>query len=219
MRKDLLANNEIYHIFTKSIADFRIFNKENEFERMFQIIKYYPIQNDLRFSYFIKSKLVEAVGFNKAFTIVSKDKEHLVQIIAYCLMPTHIHLILKQLTENGTSIFMGNILNSYTRYFNTVHKRKGPLWESKFKNILIKNDEQLFHLTRYIHLNPVTAYLVDRSEQWSHSSYKEYLLEENNPICRWDDVLNINPASYSKFVNNQTSYQRTLARIKKLIIE
>lgn len=219
MRKDLLVTGEIYHIFTKSIADYRIFNNDDEFERMLQLIKYYQIENDLRLSYFLNSSLVQKKGFNNAFNIILRDKDKLVQIIAYCLMPTHIHLILKQLAEDGISNYMSNILNGYTRYFNTIHKRKGPLWESRFRSVLVEDDEQLNHLIRYLHLNPTTANLVKKPEDWAFSSYLEYLSEVNDvaAICHFDDIPV--PSNYRKFMNDQISYQRELAKIKHLIIE
>lgn len=216
-----MVNGEIYHIFTRSIADYRIFNDNNEFERMAQLIKYYRFKNDLRFSYFTKSKLVEKEGFNNAFAITSKGKNNLVQIIAYCLMPTHVHLILKQFANNGTSDYMSNLLNGYTRFFNTTHKRKGPLWESRFKNVLVKTDDQMLHLTRYIHLNPVTARIINKPQDWPFSSYNEYLslIQDNSVICEFDDILEIKPSIYRKFVNDQISYQRELAKIKSLILD
>jgi len=184
--------------------------------------RYYQVKNMAhRFSWFLELDKIKKDGFSKHFISISQGKEKLVQIIAYCLMPTHVHLVLKQLEENGISIFMGNILNSYSRYFNTKHKRKGPLWEGRFKNVLVDNDEQLLHLTRYIHLNPATAYLVDKPEDWTMSSYKEYLLEANkdNRICEYDDILDINTPSYKTFVEDRVSYQRELVSIKKLLLE
>jgi len=221
MRKDLLVTGEIYHIFTRSIADFQIFNNKNDFLRMQQLIKYYGIKNEMRFSDFIELRIVQKDGFNNFFEIISKDKVKLVQIIAYCFMPTHIHLVLKQLIENGISSFMSNVLNSYTRYFNTLHKRKGPLWESRFKNVVVRSDEQLQHLVRYIHLNPTTAKLNNKLEDWPFSSYKEYLGEVNDltTICQFSDVLEIKPSLYRKFTNDQISYQKELAKIKNLLIE
>lgn len=221
MRKDPLEIGEVYHVFTRSIADFRIFNNENDFLRMQQIIKYYKVANDAKFSDFLATTMVVKKGFNNAFAITSKDKEDLVQIIAYCLMPTHIHLILKQLAKNGIPKYMNDILNSYTRYFNTQHKRKGPLWESRFKNVLVRTDEQLFHLTRYLHLNPVTAKIVNNPENWAFSSYGEYLskITDITAICQFDDILEIEPSSYRKFVCDRISYQRELAKIKKLILD
>lgn len=221
MRKDKLVTGEIYHIFTRSIADFIIFNNDIDFERMRQLIKYYKVDNDVSFSNFFDLKIVQNIGFNSAFDIIARDKANLVQIIAYCFMPTHIHLVLKQLSEQGISVYINNILNSYTRYFNIQHRRKGPLWESRFKSVLVESDEQLQHLTRYLHLNPVTAGLIDKPEDWPFSSYLEYLSEVNDAaiICQLNDILEIKPSLYRKFVNDQISYQRDLARIKSLIIE
>ncbi len=219
IRKDLLVEGEVYHVFNKSIAGFKIFNNDFEFSRMIATIHYYQKEKPaVKFSKFLKLAKVRKNQHNE--TITSPD-EKLVEIIAFSLMPTHIHLILKQLKEKGISIFMSNILNSYTRYFNTKHNRKGPLWEGRFKNVLIGSDEQLLHLTRYIHLNPVTAHLVDKPEEWSASSYREYLLkvDENMKICKYDDLLQIEPPTYRKFVLNRALYQRDLAKIKDLLLE
>lgn len=217
MRKNPLANGEFYHIFTKSIADFHIFNHKNEFSRMIQLLRYYQIETGLRFSDFIELKLVENAGFDIALKTFTKEKHHIIQIITYCLMPTHLHLILKQLVNNGISIYMSKVLNGYTRFFNTKYRRKGPLWESEFKNVLIYNDVQLLHLTRYLHLNPVTAYLVENPKNWIYSSYQEYL--KYPLMCNFKEIINIEPAKYRKFVNDQISYQRELNKIKHLILD
>lgn len=217
MRKNHLANGEFYHIFTKSIADFHIFNHKNEFSRMIQLLRYYQIETGLRFSDFIELKLVENAGFDIALKTFTKEKHHIIQIITYCLMPTHLHLILKQLVNNGISIYMSKVLNGYTRFFNTKYRRKGPLWESEFKNVLIYNDVQLLHLTRYLHLNPVTAYLVENPKNWIYSSYQEYL--KYPLMCNFKEIINIEPAKYRKFVNDQISYQRELNKIKHLILD
>jgi len=127
---------------------------------------------------------------------------------------------LKQLQDGGISTFMGNVLNSYSRYFNLNHHRKGPLWESKFQNVPVENDELLLHLLRYLHLNPVTAFLVDRPEDWPYSSYLEFIgLPQAVKLCQVADLVSITPEKYQKFVNERANYQRKLARIKKLILE
>lgn len=214
-RRFPLAKGEIYHIFSKSIAGFEIFRKDSEYERMRGLLKYYRFEKPpLRFSAFMEIKNKENF-LQKYFT----TKANLVDIIAYCLMPTHIHLTLKQLSENGISAFMSSVFNSYTRYFNLKTKRKGPLWESRFQGVLIKTDEQLLHLTRYIHLNPVTAYLVDKPQDWEFSSYKEYLQENKEKICNHSEVLEIKPQNYKEFVNTQIDYQRELAENKKLFLD
>lgn len=171
------------------------------------------------FSTYVKLEKVQQEGFFECFAPIAQDQTKIVQIIAYCLMPTHIHLILKQLSPSGISIFMSNVLNSYTRYFNVKHKRKGPLWESKFQNVLVNKDEQLLHLTRYIHLNPTSASLANKPQGWEFSSYNEYLGSTNYPICQFDDLLNIQSAEYKKFAQDRIAYQRELAIIKKQLID
>ncbi len=181
------------------------------------MVSYYKVENPpMRFSIFSDIRNKEYFCKRHFF-----PKDNLVEIIAYCFMPTHIHLVLQQMKKDGISIFMGKVLNSYTRYFNLKNKRKGPLWESRFKNVEVGTDEQLLHLTRYIHLNPVTANLVEDPSDWSFSSYKEYLgekqLEEN--ICNYSRLLDIIPKDYRKFVSSRKEYQRELAGLKELFLD
>ena len=222
-KRNPLAVGEVYHVFNKSIAGFKIFNAESDYLRIIATIRYYQASGcSLSFSDFLRLKKTEENNINECLDDYLKDKEEkAADILAYCIMPTHIHLILKQLKENGISLFMSNILNSCSRYFNTKHKRKGPLWEGRFKNVLVETDEQLLHLTRYIHLNPVTAYLVNKPADWAASSYKEYLLEKetNSRICNYEPVLKCFPGHYEKFVEDTISYQRDLAKIKNQILE
>jgi len=187
---------------------------------MLYLLRYYQIQEPpVSFSAYMRLEKVQHDGFSECFEPISQDQQKLVQIIAYCLMPTHVHLILKQLKPSGISIFMGNILNSYTRYFNIKYHRKGPLWESKFQNIPVTNDEQLLHLTRYVHLNPTTASLVKKPQDWKFSSYNEYLNNTNYPICQFDDLITLSPKEYKTFIQDRISYQRELAIIKKQLID
>ena len=147
------------------------------------------------------------------------DAKRLVQIICYCIMPTHIHLVLKQMKDKGISVFMNNVFNSYSRYFNIKHNRKGPLWESSFKKVLVESDSQLLHLTRYIHLNPATAYIVNNPEDWKWSSYREYIFGNREGICEYDNILDIKPEEYKKFTEDRIFYQRELAKIKALLLD
>lgn len=221
-RKNPLVNGQVYHIFNRSIAEYKIFNDTKDYQRLLYLINFFQLKElPCKFANFINSKQVQQNGFLNYLNSITKDDENLVQLIAYCFMPTHIHLVLKQLSTDGISTFMSNVLNSYSRYFNTRHKRKGPLWESKFQNVLVNKDEQLLHLTRYIHLNPVTAKIVDKPEDWSYSSYKEYIREtnDNEIICNYADLLEIKTSEYKKFTTGRIPYQRELAILKKITID
>ncbi len=216
-RKIPLVENRIYHIVSRSIEKYRIFRNRKDYERMKELLKYYQVKKPpFKYSLYLEIKDKEKIGRENFL-----ENEKLVEIISYCLMPTHIHLLLKQVAENGISIYMGRILNSYAKYFNTKYKRKGPLWESRFKSIEVETKEELYHLTRYIHLNPVTAYLVENPEDWNFSSYKEFINEKgvNGKICNFEEFLEINKDEYIDFVISRKDYQRELDKIKRLLLE
>ena len=195
----------IYHVCNRSIADFVIFNNPDEFSRMLMAVKYYQnCGRKISLSAFLKLKAPEW-----------KTDGAPIRIIAYCLMPTHLHLVVSEEEGGDVSKFTSDVLNSYSRYFNIKHKRKGPLWESRSTYVLVKSDEQLLHVTRYVHLNPVTAYIVDKPEDWPYSSYNEYInnIKDAQRICRYSPELEINPMVYKRFVEEQIPYQRELASI------
>ncbi|MBD3379162.1 MAG: hypothetical protein GF408_01725 [Candidatus Omnitrophica bacterium] len=220
-RKDALGNNEIYHVYSRSIAQFQIFNSSNDFKRMILSLHFFK-HTDPGIKFW---QYYESLKFHKINTYnhdMFNGKEPLVDLIAFCMMPTHIHLILRQVTDKGISRYMYMLLKSYTQYFNFRHSRKGPLWESRFRNVHVKTDEQFLHLTRYIHLNPCTSELVKNPEDWNYSSYKEYTSprsSENNGICEFNGLLDMCPKKYRTFTNDRKDYQRKLHLIKHLCLE
>lgn len=216
MRKDALAVENYYHIFGRSIAGYRIFEESDCCERFVQMLNMYRFAN---FSYKY-SDFARLSQVNKQALVnqLSDSDQKLVQIVAFCLMPTHFHLILRSLVDGGITKFMRKLLDSYTRYFNLLHHRKGPLWESHFKNILIGNDEFLLHLTRYIHLNPISLGLVGKPEDWPYSSYLEYISDKEG-FCEFSDLFNFTPHEYQKFVEDCKEYQKQISIIKNILIE
>lgn len=215
-RRDPLAVGEYYHVFTKSIAGYVVFNDRDEFIRMEALLDFHRIAKPrTKFSWVDRFK---KTGINSA--VPERQAEKLVRIVAYCLMPTHIHLFLQQLMENGISLYLGRLLNSYARYFNMRHKRKGPLWEGRFKNVRVKTDEQAIHLSRYIHLNPTTAALVSQPYEWEYSSYHEYLsTDPGEALCEFKHLFAMSAEHYRAFVETRQSEQRSLAMIKHLLVD
>jgi putative transposase len=105
-----------------------------------------------------------------------------VQIVAYCLMPDHHHLLVCPQTDT-LSKMMQPFLLAYTNAFNRRFRRIGSLFQGRFKGRHIGNFKYLLHLSRYIHLNPVKAGLVEKAEDWEFSSYRDYLgLRRGTPI-------------------------------------
>ena len=156
---------------------------------------------------------------------LKEKKKYLIQIIAFCLMTNHVHFLVKQLENNGTSIFMSKLQNSYAKYFNLKHKRKGSLFQSMFKAVRIEDDEQLVHVSRYIHLNPYTAYLckIENLKEYPWSSYPYYLNPKSYSYTFLSPNLVLDlfkdSKAYEKFVFDQAEYQKGLENIKHLILE
>ena len=127
--------------------------------------------------------------------------ETLVDIGAYCLMPNHFHLLLKEKIEKGISLFMSKLLTSYSMYFNKKYERTGPVFESRSKATHLKKDKYIKNIFPYIHLNPKKIidpqwkengitdlqkskiYLLD----YKYSSYGDYMGLERE----WKCILNI----------------------------
>lgn len=222
LRKDPLVTGEMYHVMNKSIAGYRIYTREADYLRMLHLIRFFSLKEEpAKFSYFLEhDAYITTDGIEARIAELARDGQR-VQIIAYCIMPTHFHLVVKQLEDNGVSEFLRKSLNAYARYFNVRYKRKGTLWMSRFKNVLVENHEQLLHLTRYLHLNPVSAGLVRKADNWLYSSYREYVERKSAewPMTKFDEFIDMTGAKYRKFTKDQADYQRALAKIKKQVLE
>lgn len=215
MRKNSIDTDHYYHIINRSIAGFTIFNTISEYQRMLDTIVYYQQSKPpTKLSRYLDYTDDKKQAFNLLLSTYAVDSK-VVQIVCYCLMPTHFHLVLKQNHDSGISKYINIIENSYTRYFNTKHNRKGPLWETRFKNILIESNEQLLHLTRYIHLNPVSAGIIDSPQHWQFSSYNQYIgsPEQKNSLADYTRVLNIKENDYKIFVEERIDYQKEISKI------
>jgi REP element-mobilizing transposase RayT len=102
------------------------------------------------------------------------------RIYAYCLMTNHYHILLEtQFPNLSQAIQWLNV--SYAGYFNRKYKRNGHLFQGRFKSILVEADEYLKELTRYIHLNPVRANLVEHPDEYKWSSYSKVTANAKTP--------------------------------------
>jgi putative transposase len=217
LRKTPLVTSEIYHIYNRGLDKRPTFTDFNENLRAYQAIKFYRFESPpVRLSYFVRygTKKIEELT-------ESSWGNQLVSIIAYCLMPNHFHFILRQEVDGGISKFISNFENSYTRYFNTKSKRVGGLFLDDFQNVLVDSEEQLLHLTRYVHLNPYSSSIIktlDELLKYEWSSLKEYIGGGEEPICNKEMVMSYfkNKESYKTFVFDRADYQRELKRIEHL---
>ncbi len=217
----VFANSQFYHVFNRGVERRTIFTNKREYQRMTDTLWYYrhthlSMTLSAYFALGIEAREVMSAKLNR-------DTEHLVSILASCLMPNHFHLLVCQHTNYGIQKFMANIQNSYTKFFNTKHKRVGPLLQGTFKAVRIETDEQLLHVSRYIHLNPVTSFLVPDEQLLSYpwSSFPAYMSPGKNVMYETSTILGLiqKPSAYMDFVIDHIEYAKTLGKIKHLIID
>lgn len=215
-----LVNGEYYHVFNRGVALQPTFNEKRDFERFILCLSYYKYKAPP----FKLSRLLQLKNDERMATLSKLEitNNKVVDILAYCLMPNHFHLLLKQITDDGISTFLRLITNSYTKYVNVKAERVGPLFQGAFKAVHIESDEQLLHVSRYIHLNPLVSYVVKDAHFLAYpwSSLREYS-NGNSELVDLNEVLEHfkNTADYVQFVLDQAEYGKELEKIKHLRLD
>ncbi|MDO8498198.1 MAG: transposase [bacterium] len=207
----VFANGEFYHVYNRGVEKRSIFLTDRDYQRFLHTIDYYRFKNPpSKFSTRNSPSLKQRV----------KDEAILVEIVCFSLMPNHFHFLLRQVDEGGISKFISKLVNSYTKYFNTRHVRVGPLFQGAFKAKRIEDDEQLLHLSRYIHLNPLVDYLTKDLTRYKFSSYPEFVgLKEG--FCQSHPILGqfTGMGEYQRFVLDQEDYGRSIKYLERALVE
>lgn len=206
------VNNEYYyHVFNRGVAKIPIFTGRKDYKRFIECMIYYSLEGPKpRFSLFTSETILD-------------HSTKIAEIVCYCLMPNHFHLLVKQIRDGGISEFISKLTNSYTKYFNTKNNRVGHLFQGMFKAVHIETNEQLIHVSRYIHLNPLTSYVAKDLETYQWSSYLEYIkiMNKNKEICNKKIILeqfkSVN--NYSKFIQDSEDYAIKLELVKHTFLD
>ncbi|MDO8429649.1 MAG: transposase [Candidatus Daviesbacteria bacterium] len=221
-RKVSFGLGEIYHVFNRSVARQPIFLSKLDFSRAVDVLNFYSyLKPGLRYSHYKRLPLEKKSDF--LFQLKEKNEKQ-VEILAFCLMPNHTHFLVREIQEGGISTFMSNFQNSYAKYFNIKHQRVGALFQYMFKAVRVESDEQLLHICRYIHLNPVTSFVIKdltKLEAYLWSSYPQYIGKQVDQIVKPEIILNqfSSVESFKQFILDQVNYQRELDKIKHLMYE
>lgn len=195
-----LVNDEIYHAVSRTVGDTVVFDDEKDFYRgIFSIYEFNnanPVNMWRRRQQRRKEKIAEKIF---ATSDVAKSllhpveqnldrREKLVDILAFSLMPNHLHLILRQTKENGIVNFMKKVNGGYAKYFNEKYNRKGHLF-NKFKAVHIEDDDQLKNTFVYVHTNLISLIEPGWKEKGigNPEKVKEFL--ENNKRHSYPDYL------------------------------
>lgn len=189
-RKQQFVNEEIYHITLRRIDDNLIFKNMDDYYR--GIFSIYEFNNSKPVS--IKHRREIIARFKKSIRGRASDslvdeRDRLVEVLSFCFMPTHIHLLIRQIKDNGITKFMSKIGTGYGGYFNRKYERKGYVFQNRFHVVHIDNDEQLKVVFAYIHTNPISLIcpewkkiriknpekIIKFLENYKWSSYPDYI--------------------------------------------
>jgi len=150
----------IYHITVRGNHKENIFREENDFEKYLQLIE----------------ETMEYYGYDKY------------EIICYCLMDNHVHIVIEAKNE-PPGYFIGRVNSLYAKYFNKKYDCVGHLFQGRYHCKIIKNNLQMIEVSRYIHLNPVRANMVNKPQDYKWSSYNMYIGIEEEKIINPEKIL------------------------------
>ena len=125
-----------------------------------------------------------------------------ISMIAYCLMPNHYHLLVRQNGDKSAGNLPQSVFNSYSKAYNKMYNQSGTLFEGRFRAKLVQSSSHLLHLCRYIHGNPVKDGLVSDPAKWPYSNYLEWLGERNGILVDREFIKRQfdHPQEYKKFL-------------------
>ncbi|MDO8639863.1 MAG: transposase [bacterium] len=203
------SENGYYHLYNRGVEKRIIFCDEQDYKVFLNYLKLYlepppPIE-----------RRIANVG-DYSFTAIKRPLNNFnkeIELMCFCLMPNHFHLLIKQKSLKSIKTFMQSLLTKYVSYFNRRHKRIGALFQGTYKGILIKNDEYLLQLSRYIHLNPISHFKFDIKDvkvqplHMTYSSFAEYLELRRTGWVNTDFILSFFKNAQKMSLKDILSYQ------------
>lgn len=208
--KNYLANG-YYHIYNRGVEKRSIFEDDQDYSVFLSYIKTYLLPKDLdklqsqlansNIPWSSKGEIIQLINLNNFSDEIT--------LLAYSLMPNHFHLLVRQSSFNSIDQFMNSFSTRYVVYFNKKYQRVGPLYQDVYKAVSVNSDEQLLHLSSYMHRNSLELYssneLKGNPFEWllsQPSSFPEYVGRRKTS---WIDTKTI--LSFFSKTNKFLSYQ------------
>lgn len=238
-RKEEFSNGETYHIILRAIDDNLIFKDIDDYYRgIFSIYEFNnanPVDIWLRRQQRKKEKLLEAL---EGPSFQTPERDLLVDILAFCFMPNHIHLLLRQVKDGGITKFMLKVGTGYAVYFNKKYQRKGYVFQNRFKSVYIKDNNQFIIVVPYIFTNPTALIepgwkengirehspeeVIKFLENYKWSSYQDCIGKKNFPsVAQRDFVLEVigGEQRCKDAVENWIGYKKETGQYADLFLE
>jgi len=158
----------IYHVLSRGVDKRKIFMDDEDYLRFIHdLFEFNDKEPTLNIGYLFKNQKNQYIDLRSQYI---EKRKFLVNILAFCLMPNHYHLLIRPAVENGITLFMRKLNIGYAKYFNNKYERKGALFEGRYKSILITDQSHFIHLPYYIHSNPLDL----KFPGWRNKEIKNY---------------------------------------------
>ncbi|TSC67683.1 MAG: hypothetical protein CEO19_109 [Parcubacteria group bacterium Gr01-1014_73] len=201
-RKIEFALGEYYHIYNRGVDKRIVFENDSDHKRFVLLLYLCNGELPVRFDSLSNWKGATSPELIKAVFDYKKGKP-LVALGAYCLMPNHFHILIREISENGISNFMQKVGTAYTMYFNCSRDRTGSLFQGPFKVEHVNNNNYLKYLFSYIHLNPVKIIEPNWKENGiaNEQKVKQYLA--TFPYSSYMDYVGVK-RDFSKIIDRKS---------------
>lgn len=188
------APDSYYHVYARGVDRQKIFREPADYEMFLRLLTRYLSLKESRNS----NSRTYTNFYNR------------LDLVAFCLMPNHFHLLVYQRQPTTMAEFMRCLMTSYSMYFNKKYHRRGPLFESRYKASLISDDAYLEHVSRYIHLNPRNWL------QYDYTSLPYYLQQVTDDWMRPERIMERfrTPTEYLEFCQDYAQAKEMLDILK-----
>ena len=209
MRRIIFSIGEFYHVYNRGTDKRKIFLTPKDYERFIALLYLCNSKDSVHIS---------LQGRTLRDLLSIKQSKKLVDIGAYCLMPNHFHILLREREKNGISSFMHKLSTGYTMYFNKKNNRSGSLLQGTFKANHVDTDRYLKYLFAYIHLNPVKLIQTDwervgikniKSTEEFLQSYKYSSYDEYTNLNRLEKIL-LEKEAFPDYFENKESFKNMI---------
>lgn len=181
-----IVTGEYYHVYNRGLGKRTVFQDRADYARFLFGVLYFQSPTLIAQVGRNARTFSDHGGFEVSETLFSnvQNGKH-VELVAFCLMPNHYHLVLRQLTDGAIPRYMQRVDLAYARYANLRHEHTGHLFQSPYRSRLVSDNEYLTHLSAYIHRNPRELKgWKGREHEYPWSSYQDYVTEN-----RWGGLL------------------------------
>jgi putative transposase len=203
-----IVPGEYYHVFNRSARKLSVFQDKNDWLRSLFFILHYQSPLLVRNTARIIEKASGSDGFPIPFeTAAEIIEKRFVELTAFCIMPNHFHLLVKEVEEGGLAQYLHRVQLAYTMYFNEKRETSGHVFQGRYKTVHVQDDRQLMYLSAYIHRNPhELKEWKGKEETYPWSSLQDYVTAN-----RWGGLLATDIIA-SRFAQTPNSNYRDFVR-------